>query len=120
MNENKSRFSNKGNAREAFGWTAKLPLNRLTTELDVLSGNEFKEHSPKKLNALRYFHEYIRLDGLYMCTCSSGMHNEGYLSLLERLETIGFHTKAPSYFSIAFPSSPHTHTHAYIIYKTNT
>lgn len=61
MNENKSRFPNKGSARKAFGWTAKLPLNRLTTEPDVLSGNEFKEHSSKKLNAPRYFREYIRL-----------------------------------------------------------
>lgn len=116
VNENKSSFPNKGNARKAFGWTAKLPLNRFTTELDVLPRNEFKVHLPKKLNALRYFHEYIRLGELYMCICSSGMHNEGYLSLLERPATIGFHTKAPSYFSIAFPSFSHTHITSHTLY----
>lgn len=99
---------------------AKLPLNRLT-----FSRNEIQGIFAKKLNGLRYFRENIFASRtLCVFMLKSSMHNERYLSLLERLaKRLAFIRKALSlslsYFPIGFPSSSRKCilklTHIYIV-----
>lgn len=111
------RFRNKRNLGKHLV-AAELPLNRLATERDVL-GKRIRGTFAKKLNAPRYFSRIYLPRGLYVYICSSiGMHNERYLSLLERPAAIGFHTKALFYFPHRFsPSFSHTHVKTNIQFK---
>lgn len=111
VNENETRFRYKKNLGRHL-MVAKLPLNRLTMERDVLGTNSRNIH--QKVERSSILSQIYSPRRLYVCICSSGMHNERYLSLLERPATIGFHTKALSYFPVGFLSF------SYMCIKTNT
>lgn len=85
---------------------AELPLNRLATECDVSRETNSRYTRQKVETLLDTFHEYICPADSMCVYAQVGMHNERYLSLLERPAAIGFHTKAFILFS---PSFSHTH-----------